>query len=244
MIYSAEWLTLGKTKAINPEVIANISVISSLLPILAFLLLKRNWTERLKWVCFCIILVSLMADLVNEYLASHKQSNLWVINIYFLVDSLLIFYFFFRNFKGRHTYQRLIMVLLTVLVISWCWHVFNNGIRTLDSWSNGVETLSIIVLSILFFYDQLTKPESLFVYSTPVFWIVVGVLVYKAGTFFLFLYFNTLEQSEKEIFGNYYIINSAFLMLRNILFTIAFTIRDQPKKQAGTKTLFSRKVEA
>lgn len=130
------------------------------------------------------------------------------------------------------------MVLLSLLVFSWCWHVFHNGIRTLDSWSNGIETLAVIVLSILFFYDQLIKPQSLFVYSTAAFWVVVGVLVYKAGTFFLFLYFNTLEQAEKETFGNLYIINSAFLILRNILFTIAFTIRNEPRNRTNLQTVF------
>jgi hypothetical protein len=86
---------------------------------------------------------------------------------------------------------------------------------------NGGATLLIIVFSLVYFYKQLNNPENLFVYSTPPFWIVVAVLLYKAGTFFLFLYTNSLSQNEKE---NFYLFNSVFYLLQNVLLAISFMI--------------------
>lgn len=230
---------MEKSKTINPELIADISVYSSALPILAFLIFKQNWSERLKWVCLFIICLSVAADIFNSYLASKNFTNIWVINIYFLLDSFLVLYFFYWNFRYKNYWTLLIAILLAVILVSWFINYFANEYTKLDSLTNGIETLSIIILSILFFYEQLTKPQNLFVYSTAAFWIVAGLLVYKAGTFFLFLYFNTLEQSQKKDFGNYYIINSAFLIVRSLLFTIAFlTKKPLNNKKHNLKTTF------
>lgn len=229
---------MEKSKTINPELIADISVYSSALPILAFLTFKRNWSDRLKWVCFFIICLSILADSVNIYLANRHLHNLWVINIYFLLDSLLVLYFFLHLFQTKKTYKTAILILFGLICLSWFMNYFSSGFSQLDSRSNGIETLAIIILSALFFYEQLNNPKSLFVYTNPVFWIIAGLLIYKAGTFFLFLYFNTLEESQKEAFGNYYIINSAFLMLRNVLFTIAFLTRSAvTTKKNNLKTI-------
>jgi len=196
----------------------------------------------LKWVCFFILLASILADVVSTILANFSASNLWVINLYILIDSLLVFYFYYWKFRYHKNVIITNGVLVMILLGSWVFHNLIAGqFHSIDSWTNGIETLSIIFFSILFFYGQLLRPQSFFVYSTALFWIVAGILLYKAGTFFLILYFDTLEQSEKANFGNLYIINSAFLFIRNIFFTIAFLIsKPAINKKSHSKNVFQR----
>lgn len=196
-----------------------------------------NWKERSKWVCFFLVVISVIAETANFILVTYKQNTLIVSNLYILFDSLLIYYFFYWNFKRYSLYQNLIVGLLLILLIVWTNNnVIKENIWNLDSWSNGIETLSVIILSIIFFYNQIIKPQTLFVYSTPIFWIVAGILIYKSGTFFLFLYFDTLEHSEKEDFKSLYVINSAFLFIRNIFFAIAFTLKRKALKKTNLQT--------
>lgn len=207
---------------------------------MAFLLIPRNWKERSKWVCFLLVVLSILAEIVNTILIQRRQNTLIVSNIYILCDSLLTFYFFYWKFKRQRSYNYIIFTCLITLLVTWSYHtLIKSDIKNLDSWSNGVETIAVIILSVIFFYDQLIKPQTLFVYSTAIFWIVAGILIYKTGTFFLFLYFDTLEHTETANFGNLYIINSAFLIIRSILFSIAFIMKkNDRKKRSNFKPVF------
>lgn len=152
-------------------------------------------------------------------------SNLWVINIYFLIEALLAFYLFYLVFQQMNRWRNIALLAMLVITLSWLIrNVYLGKFYSFDSTTNGIETIIIILFSIVFLYFQLIRPQTNFIYSTPAFWIISAILVYKAGTFFLFLYFNTLEKYERETFANLYIINSFFQVLKNILIMVAFLI--------------------
>ncbi len=160
-------------------------------------------------------------------------SNLWVINIYILVESLLIFCFFFAIFKHQKTKRNIALGLMVLISASWIFrNIISQRLYLFDTLNNGIETIAIIALTILFFYDQITKPQTHFIYSTAEFWLVNGILIYKGGTFFFFLYYNILEKESNSSLANLYIINSVFLILRNILFFIAFLIKTPNSKES------------
>jgi hypothetical protein len=206
-----------------------------LLPILFFLSKSCNWKERTKWVCFLLAVLSIIAEVANYILVKDHQNTIIVSNLYILGDTIMVFYLFTWQFNSQERLKRLVITLLIVFLGTWCLHnFFRETIFIFDSLSNGIETLSIILLSLIFFYHQIIKPQNFFIYTSPAFWIISGILIYKSGTFFLFLYFDTLEQTQKNQFKNLYIINSAFLFIRNILFTMGLSLH---KKSTHRKNL-------
>lgn len=79
-----------------------------------------------------------------------------------------------------------------------------------------------------YFYEQLKEANTLLIYTTHDFWIVIGFLIYISGTFFLYIYAeNTLQ--DKGFQDQYVIINSVFNLLRNILFSIAMLMKPEPE---------------
>ncbi|MBI2729641.1 MAG: hypothetical protein HYX40_02620 [Sphingobacteriales bacterium] len=97
----------------------------------------------------------------------------------------------------------------------------------------------VIIWSILFFYEQLTKTtdsQQIFLYSSPSFWVVAAYLIYFAGTFFLFIYSQNqnLEEQVSEISIQYSLINGVFVLIKNILLSVAmFSKGDSMDKHPG-----------
>ncbi len=298
---------MAKSKTINPSSIADISLYCCIIPISVFLLLKFNWKEKLKWVCFLLIISNFTFDLLSNsqskkpigsgniveaqkdsvgnikilldvtsgsvyegvYIRTDSSdgtikklttpnnrkanqlyaevetssatiqpasfevfSTLNLLNISLLAELIFTFLIFYLHFKGLGRWWSRIP-LITIILASLIWIVRNLIIGNLYAYSsfyNGSITILIISFALIFFFHQLNRPENPFVYASPEFWIVSAILIYKAGTFFLFLYGNTLDQSEKE---NFFIINSLFYIVENVLFAIAFLMRR--KKLTTTK---------
>ncbi|MEI2709395.1 MAG: hypothetical protein V9E96_10325 [Chitinophagaceae bacterium] len=76
-----------------------LSILSPIIPILIFLLFKHNRKERLKWVIFVLLLLGVLVDLLGLRLAKHQSTNVWLINIYTLVEFSLLSFFFIRFTK-------------------------------------------------------------------------------------------------------------------------------------------------
>jgi hypothetical protein len=91
-----------------------------------------------------------------------------------------------------------------------------------------VEAITIIALSIYFFYEQLTSPDTPLVYMQARFWVVIGYLIYTAGTFFLTLYFDSLPRA---VMKEYYVINNAFLIVKTILLSIAVFMKEDENQR-------------
>lgn len=161
-------------------------------------------------------------------------STLKITNISMLVNIILTFFIFYLIFKGINLWERFSLVALATAIAVWVVrNIILNQLHSFDGFFNGGSTILIILFALAFFYFQLNKPDIPFIYSSPTFWIVTAILLYKAGTFFLFLYANTLDQSEKV---NFFLINSAFYDLQNFLFAIAFFIPGVKKNKHSSKS--------
>lgn len=79
-------------------------------------------------------------------------------------------------------------------------------------------------MCIYYFFDQLKQPNTFLIYSSINFWIIIAFLIYLSGTFFLFIYAESML-SNKEFLQQYIIINSSFALLKNILFSIAMLMK-------------------
>ena len=69
-------------------------------------------------------------------------------------------------------------------------------------------------------------PENLFVYSRFSFWVVLGMMLYLAGSFFIYIYASRLDSGEV---GKYWIFTNIFSILKNIFFTIAILLNANEK---------------
>jgi hypothetical protein len=93
-----------------------------------------------------------------------------------------------------------------------------------DSFAIGIESIIVLFLCVSYLFIQIRGSNSLLIYSTFNFWVVITFLIYFAGTFFLYLLTASLSESiafQKE----YFIINISFNILKNILLCVAMTMK-------------------
>lgn len=92
-----------------------------------------------------------------------------------------------------------------------------------DKTPSSFQGVLVIILSILFFYEQIKRPETLFIYALPEFWYVTAVFIHAAGTFFIYIFAafwlqnSSNENDYMNIFGSlsiFYNVIIAFAMYK------------------------------
>ena len=88
----------------------------------------------------------------------------------------------------------------------------------------------------LYFYEEMSTPKTTFIYLSYQFWNIVGILMYSTGTFFLFMYSNSLQTEDWE---NWSIINYIFTLFKNMLFSIAILMLVKHRQETTTERHFA-----
>lgn len=168
------------------------------------------------------MLIGFLVDLINNKLSGQGQSTISTVNIFAFVETLFLLYFFSKILLTE-VVRKIIRISAVLFSIFWLIFFFLYGrIKILEA-IIPVEAIAIISLSVYFFYEQMSKPDTPMIYMQAEFWVVIAFLIYTAGTFFLTLYFDSLPTNEQQEF---YIINSGFLILKTILLCIAIFMKD------------------
>jgi len=69
----------------------------------------------------------------------------------------------------------------------------------------------------------------LFIYNTSMFWVILGFLVYLAGSFFIYTFVDEID--SKDI-GKFWFITFIFNTIKNLFFSIAFSLREAKDKSS------------
>ncbi|MDQ6609800.1 MAG: hypothetical protein M3Y85_08270 [Bacteroidota bacterium] len=96
-----------------------------------------------------------------------------------------------------------------------------------DSIQIGIETIIILSASFFYLYEQMNNTTTLFIYTKPAFWILLGIVLYLSGSFFVYIFANYLTPKELR---EYWIITNFFSILKNVFFCIAIYINAKPSK--------------
>lgn len=100
-----------------------------------------------------------------------------------------------------------------------------------DSVPSGISAMVFFIYCIFYLFERVKDPTSLFLYSSPAFWVVVAIIIYSAGTFFPFIYAqNYIDKPDFET--EYKLIHSTLYITKNLLFSVAMLIKDKTLKSA------------
>ncbi len=107
-----------------------------------------------------------------------------------------------------------------------------NPLNQFDSLPSGIAAIIGIALCVYCLFLLIRKSTTIFLYQIPFFWSLSGIFIFYSGTLFLFLlsqqYLDTPSFTDTFV-----IINSAFSILRNILFAFSFVVL--PPKELNQK---------
>ena len=127
-------------------------------------------------------------------------------------------------------------VLFYVFAVIYYLSVEDNSF---DSLTASIEAILIVTYSIFYLFDQMNKPQVIFIYQEPNFWFVVAFIIYFSGTLFLFIQASNLD---REIRDNFWKINLFLNITKNILFAIAFSTKKSNKLPLSPESPFEHDI--
>jgi len=103
--------------------------------------------------------------------------------------------------------------------------------KPIDAIPIGIEAILLIIFCFYFFYEQLKKTVSP-IYDNFFFWIVLGLIIYLSGSFFIYLLSNTISSKELRSYWNItYIVD----ILKNVFFVASGLVFLKQSKSATRK---------
>jgi hypothetical protein len=187
------------------------------------------------WVIFLYCLISIGTDNIYHYLTSR-------IYIFYTYSSFTIveytFFALFLYFALKEKAFKYILLGCSLLFYIIAIHnLVTIKTERFDSFSASVEDILLIIYAIFFLYEQITAPDTFYVYYTKKFWIVIGLLIYFSATLFLFIYAATFTDAQQRT--SYWSINNFSDIIKNLLFSISFTMKADKKQPYPMETLYN-----
>ena len=168
-----------------------------------------------------------MTDIGLLYL-DHKASRVFIYSSYTFFEYNLFAFALYSMIKSTG-FRKIIVYLSILFSIFLIFYNINVKQRGIDSIPIGIETILVLFFSFYHFYEQMNDTQNLFIYSRYTFWIVIGMMVYLAGSFFIYIYAAQLTQAE---LAKYWIFTNIFSIVKNIFFTIAILVHVNQSKSS------------
>ncbi|MFV0604952.1 MAG: hypothetical protein ACK5NK_03830 [Niabella sp.] len=188
-----------------------IDIIGPAVVLLTFLVAGKKLSGELKLV-FWFCLTQVVCNAFATYLASMAISNYFIYKIN-TVASLIILLILFGKYLLHFTKRQYIITIAVVVLIIFP-TFFGEGIKSYNSYSASLSSLIIVLLCVIFFYTKLVRssPQE----SMPakaIFWCVVGFFVYYAGTFFIFMSYKFLIETDIKSIGILWKFHNLLLLI-------------------------------
>ena len=145
------------------------------------------------------------------------------------MEFALFISFLYFHIKSKKAKRILVYtgITYTIFYIVFTTLTSGNPAFEFDSLPTGIETIIILLFSYYYLYERMNDTNTLFIYNTYPFWVVIGVVLYLSGSFFVYISTNNLSKEEIK---TYWIITNIFSILKSILFAVAILIHAKPTK--------------
>ena len=192
------------------------------------LFFKRNKSLWVR-VLFLYVIISVSIDTLLLRLDNdlHRTSIYTVLSVFTIVEYSAFSYFLYTVIDNK-LFRAIILVSSALFFVFAIYYFLTDKNNTFDSLSASIESILIVAYSIFYLFDQMNKPQVIFIYQEPNFWFVVGFIIYLSGTLFLFIQASNLTL---EVRDNFWKINYFCNIIKNILFAIAFSTKKSKNLQ-------------
>lgn len=212
-------------------------IFSTLLPLVFFVLFKRNGKQDSLRVIFFYISYCAINEGMSFYLQFIRSMNFrFFLYAFTVIEYSFFCYFIYLVLTKRKIKKAILFIWPGFVIFSLIDLFYVNEGHGFDSFTSGIESIIIILLCVYYLFSQIRGSNSLLIYSTFDFWIVITFLIYFSGTFFLYLMTDKMMVSSyfQQL---YFIINISFNILKNILLSIAMTMELNESINQRSKTL-------
>ncbi len=198
------------------EIISSFSVY---IPFIAGLFLIKK-LDKVMLVLVFQLGIATFTELLNMIFTSLVFSNLWIINIYTLIEALSLFYIL-RQWQQKRWMKETAVVLFLIYFVSWIYFTFIFG--TIFEFNGNEKAVKAVFLIFLSIYPMIgfSMDDKLPVYQNYKFWICSAILLYYSVSVVLFGTANLAI--DNTIAGEFiWIIHSFINIISNLIFAYGF----------------------
>lgn len=185
----------------------------------------RHTKRKELWVIFIYCVYSFL----NDFILVDLWTKLFL-STYTLVEFFLFSYFIWLIIDNKQ-FKKVIALVSSLFIIFICYYFFTTKWNFLDSVPIACESILIFTFSLYYLFEQINKPSVLFIYNTSMFWIILGFLVYLAGSFFIY---TLADEIDKNDLYKFWFVTFIFNTVKNIFFSIAFSRREAKDKSSSS----------
>jgi hypothetical protein len=156
------------------------------------------------------ILISAFLDVVKDTMAYHNIHTLWLSQCFSIIE-LALFLTMFRQWNANNRMSTLMGATFILYLAVWIVGKFSfEPFTVYDTYSGAVSQIIQIGFG-SWLLLSLTAEDNFEWKNDPRFWVISGIVLYAAATFFLFGMFNVLVAASREF--------TKLVMNANLVFT-------------------------
>jgi hypothetical protein len=209
------------------------------MPILSYIMLFIESSAAV-WVLFrwkhsnvqqrviILLLVATPVSAITErWMGLNGIRNLWVSQIFTLIEYILILSVCYL-WKPQKTDKRIIIVGMIAFIVLWIISKFTlEPLYRADSYTSAIAKTIEIITAAWVLFDVLGDSDTVVKTDARV-WISSGIIIYAAGTLFLFSLFNMMLNTSPELIKTLWPINWILSIVTTLLLARGVWCRATP----------------
>lgn len=202
------------------ELLANLSSFSILPAVILIVLTRSSVKFDFGAVLKITVIVYLLSDLTIYLMAEHGYNNMPVIHAFTVIEFTLltIIYKSVLDESVRKYLSGLIIFFAIFSIVNVIWI---QDILAFNSWGRMIESFFLVILSLLWFLKIFREMVIEKLSSHPMFYINSGVLLYFAGNFFIFTYYNVMVNQFHGVMNEIWQIHSILNIIYSLMLAAA-----------------------
>ncbi len=209
-----------------------LDIFSNLLPFIVFVFFLKSSSALLG--LRIIVLYALLSFFINGWLTINPTASVFIYESQTLVEYILFTSFVYTQLKSPKVRQLLIWVGLIYVLLFFLFVFVINGKYGFDSIPIGVEAIIVLGFAFYYLYERMNDTTTLFIYNTYQFWIVLGIVLYLAGSFFIYIFTDYLRVNKNDaLVYRLWTVTNVFSIIKNILFCISILVHAKPSKETA-----------
>lgn len=162
----------------------------------------------------------------------HNAQNYWVYKLNTIASVIILLLLFSKYLLNFDRKKNAIAVAIVLLIIIPTF--FGEGIASYNSYTATLSSLIIVGLCVYFFYVKLVQsaPEES-VPSKAIFWSIVGLFIYYAGSFFIFLSYKYLIETDVKSIETLWKFHNLLLFIACFIISYGILCKDYPTRSSS-----------
>jgi hypothetical protein len=166
-----------------------------------------------------IVIFTMVMETVTYMFKLMGTNNMPLFHLYTYGEAIFIALYYYRIYSQRKIRQVYLVMLTAFLTFSVVALIVQQNLYDFNSLQRSVECIWMIILALIFYSDLFNESNVPNLLKYPHYWLVSGLLLYFAGTFFLNIV-GQIAVTTHRLGYEAYDIHSVLNIFLNIIYTI------------------------